>query len=114
MRRALCSLLWTAAALGGCEDAFDPGPRAPVIEAARPATAAPGAQVTLIGRNFGVQGELDRVWLAGNDVAVESWTDTAVLVTVPGTVRRGVFDFVIRTDARVSRPFAFEVQPAPP
>lgn len=94
----------------GCEDAFDPGPRAPVIDEARPATAQSGQRVTLLGRGFGVQGELDRVWLGGNPVAVESWTDRALLVTVPPTVGRGVFDFVVRAGAQVGPPFPFEVR----
>ncbi|MCA9545629.1 MAG: IPT/TIG domain-containing protein [Myxococcales bacterium] len=93
-----------------CEDAFDPGPRAPVIREARPPTARVGQRVTLIGSGFGVQGELDRVWLGGNPVPVESWTDTALLVTVPPAVGRGIFDFVVRAGAQVGPPFPFEVQ----
>lgn len=109
--RLIAPILLLLTALG-CEDAFEPGPRAPVIREARPAAAAAGQRVTLVGAGFGVQGELDRIWLGGNPVAVESWTDTALLVTVPPTVGRGVFDFVIRAGAKVGPPFPFEVRPA--
>ncbi len=91
-------------------DDAEPG-RAPVIEDARPAAARPGQRVTLVGRNFGLPGPLDRVTLGGADVAVESWADRALLVTVPA-LGPGVFDFVVRNGDRVSGPLPFEVRGA--
>lgn len=107
LRRALIALL--PLTLAACEDDA-PDPRAPIIEAARPARAQPGQAVTLLGRNFGVGGAHDRVWLGGAPVSVESWTDHTLLVRLPAERPRGWFDFVIRAGERVGPPFPFEVR----
>lgn len=95
------------AALGGCEDAYEAG-RAPVIESVRPEPAPPGAPVTLLGRGFGLRGERDRVWLDGVELAVESWTETAVLVRLPERAP-GSSTLVVRSGALVSAPYPFEL-----
>jgi hypothetical protein len=99
------SLTLTAA----CEDAFPADGSAPRIDAVRPSTAPPGAAVTVIGINFGLRGPDDRVLLAGADMAVESWTDTAVLARVPADARSGSRPLVMRAGAWVSRPWVFRV-----
>lgn len=83
--------------------------RAPAIEAVRPAAARAGVEVTLVGRNFGLPGARDRVWLGGVEVEVRRWADRAIDLVVPADNGPGVFDFVVRTDARISAPYAFEV-----
>lgn len=98
-------------ALCACDEGAEPL-RAPIIEAARPAQARPGQPVTLVGRNFGLPGEHDLVRLGGQPVPVEDWAERALLVRVPAAAGPGVFDFVVRTGALVSAPFAFEVLPA--
>lgn len=106
LRPAVLSLL--ALLAPACEDAWPDG-RAPVIEQTRPERARAGQQVTLIGRNFGLRGDGDRVWLGGVEAPVEQWSDRALLVRVPAAAGRGVRDFVVRTGALVSRPFPFEI-----
>lgn len=110
--RALVTLL--VGALGllvGCEDPYDVG-RAPHIDEVRPEPAIPGAMITLVGGNFGLRGERDRVWLGEAELAVESWTDRAVLVRLPHA-EPGLSTLVLRAGARVSAPYPFEVV-APP
>ncbi len=96
-----------ALALLACEDPHVDG-RAPIIDAVRPAAAAPGAAVTVVGRRFGLRGERDRVFVGGLDTTVESWTDSAVLVRVPTGVA-GLTELVIRAGPWVSPPHPFEV-----
>ncbi len=91
----------------GCEDPYAAG-RAPLIESVRPEPAPPGAAVTLVGRGFGLRGDRDRVWLGGVELAVESWTDTAVLVRLPARAP-GLTTLVVRAGARVSAPYPFEI-----
>lgn len=104
--RLFCAfMLWV---LSGCADPI-PDPRAPIIEAIRPPAAMAGSPVTVIGRNFGVQGDRDLIFLGGVELSVESWSDRSVLVRVPPAQPSGVFDFVIRSEARISAPAPFEV-----
>ncbi len=106
--RRIVRLLALGAALStGCEDAYEAA-RAPRIDEVRPEPAPPGARITLVGSGFGLRGERDRVWLGESELAVESWTDTAVLVRLP--VREpGLSTLVLRAGARVSAPYPFEV-----
>lgn len=96
-----------ALALPACEDPHVDG-RAPVIDDVRPAAAAPGAVITVVGRRFGLRGERDRVFVGGLDTPVESWTDTAVLVRLPMRAA-GLTELVIRAGPWVSPPHPFEV-----
>lgn len=96
-----------AALTVGCEDAYD-AERAPHIDEVRPEPAPPGARITLVGGGFGLRGDRDRVWLGESELAVESWTDTAVLVRLPPR-EPGLSTLVIRAGARVSAPYPFEV-----
>lgn len=118
IRRLAAGRAWVwGAALGAlslglataCEDAFPADGSAPRIDAVRPSSAPPGAAVTVIGINFGLRGPDDRVLLAGADMAVESWTDTAVLARVPADARSGSRPLVMRAGAWVSRPWMFQV-----
>ena len=104
--RLLC--VFTLWVLSGCADPIA-DPRAPIIEAIRPSAAMAGSPVTVIGRNFGVQGDRDRIFLGGVELSVESWSDRSVLVRVPSAQPPGIFDLVIRSEARVSAPALFEV-----
>jgi len=99
-----------ALALGpGCEDAYE-ADRAPSILEIRPPSAPVGRTITLVGERFGLRGDRDGVWMAGLELPVESWTDTAVLVRVPQR-GPGLADVVIRAGALVSAPHLFEVLP---
>lgn len=95
------------ASLAACEDPDLDG-RAPVIDDVRPAAAASGERVTLVGRRFGLRGERDRVFVGGVETPVESWTDTAVLVRLPAR-RPGLTELVVRAGPWVSPPHPFEV-----
>lgn len=96
-----------ALTLLACEDPHVDG-RAPIIDEVRPAAAAPGAAVTLVGRRFGLRGERDRVFVGALEAPVESWTDSAVLVRVPTSVA-GLTELVVRVGPWVSPPHPFEV-----
>lgn len=99
--------LLAALLASACEDPL-PDARAPHIEDVRPAAAPPDAPITLIGRRFGLRGDRDRIWLGGIELAVESWTDTSVLVRVPERPP-GLADLVIRSGPWISAPYPFEV-----
>ncbi|MEZ4432456.1 MAG: IPT/TIG domain-containing protein [bacterium] len=105
--RPWLAVLVLASLAPGCEDPLVEG-RAPLIEDVRPAAAPPEVAVTLVGRRFGLRGDRDRVWLGGVELAVESWTDTAVLVRVPARPP-GLADLVVRSGPWVSAPYPFEV-----
>ncbi|MCA9539363.1 MAG: IPT/TIG domain-containing protein [Myxococcales bacterium] len=98
---------WLWVAVPGCEDA-QPEPTAPQIDAVRPAAAPAGAQVTVLGRRFGLRGPRDRAYLAGSEAVVESWSDEALLLRIPERAP-GVADLVVRAGAQVSAPYLFEV-----
>ena len=108
---ALACLLALAAAAWGCDDGDEVGEaqRAPVVRAVRPERAPGGAPITLLGVRFGLPGPRDAVFLAGTPLAVESWTDAAVLVRLPAGAGPGVFDLVVRSGGYTSAPFAYEV-----
>ena len=115
MTKGLLIMLGIAVWLPACEDEFAITSKVgPLIEATRPERAGVGSEVTLIGRNFGVQGDRDGVWLAGVPVPVESWRDRELLVRIPASAGRGFGDFVVRSGAQVSAPLTFEVLRASP
>lgn len=70
--------------LGNCVVSFPP-----VITSIAPASGAPGTRVTIEGRNFGTAAANGQVAFAGVVAAVETWTDTEILVTVPAGARSG-------------------------
>jgi hypothetical protein len=109
--RALLVILWfvLAGLAVACEDDYREIVE-PLIEDVRPASARPGQQVTLVGRNFGLLGAADRVHLGGAEVQVESWGDRALLIRLPDPYRAGVFDLVVQSGGMLSAPFPFEVK----
>lgn len=111
-------VLGVGVGLAGCDDtATAEGPGTPRIVEVRPATAAPGAVIAVLGHHFGLQGPQDGLFLGGVSLAVESWNDDTVLARLPGGAGQpggvlGTFDLVVRAGALVSQPFAFEVHAA--
>ncbi|HET6843540.1 MAG TPA: IPT/TIG domain-containing protein [Candidatus Angelobacter sp.] len=55
----------------------------PQISSVSPATAAPGAQITISGSNFGPAQGSAQVTLGGATVNVLSWSDNSITATVP-------------------------------
>lgn len=94
----------------GCDES-PTDPRAPIIDDIRPAAAAVGEQIALVGRRFGLGGPRDGVWVGGKKITVESWSDGVVLLQVPPRVH-GVTYIVMRSGPWVSAPRSFEVLPA--
>lgn len=115
MRATLSTIiaLLGAAALGACGDDYDDpaGYRRPLIDEARPAEAPPGAQVTLLGHNFGLLGDEDGLWLGGVEVPVESWSDREVFIRIPDGAGVGLRDLVMRSGPWISPPHTFEILP---
>lgn len=101
-------LLLAAALTLGCSDALDGG-QAPVVDALRPARAAPGGSVTLVGRRFGLQGPLDAVYLGGTPATVEDWDDRAIRLAVPADGRHGQVAVVVKTEGLISAPVWLEI-----
>lgn len=99
--------------LGVLSVACDDAPadvRAPIIESVRPlAGARPGVPLTVLGRNFGLRGPEDRLTYGGRDLQVESWGDRELLLRMPDDIGPGVGQLVVRSGARVSAPFLYEV-----
>ncbi len=111
MRRTLTLLLLCA-----CSDPDPTGVTdAPVIEEARPAAGArAGAPVVLLGRNFGLAGPEDRVTLGGAPLPIEAWEDRVIEVRLPLETAPGHGALVVRSGARVSPPYPYEVLPEAP
>lgn len=109
---AALSLWW----ITGCVDEGYEDPQdlqAPVIEEVRPDKALAGTTVNLLGRNFGLPGERDRLWLGGVELTVRVWQPDLMIVDLPFELRAGQQDFVIRSGGRVSAPWAYRIIPRP-
>jgi hypothetical protein len=53
------------------------------ITSVSPSSAAPSAQVTITGSGFGASQGTGQVWLGGAIAAVQSWSDSQIVVQVP-------------------------------
>lgn len=94
--------------MGACSDDLDDG-IAPLIEEVRPAIAAPGGTITLVGRRFGLQGPFDAVYLGGAEAEISTWDDRSIRLVVPDDGRIGQLDVVVKTEGLISRPVPFEI-----
>jgi len=56
---------------------------APSVTSVSPTIAVPGASITVTGRNFSPQTELDRVTIGGTFVPVTAATNTSLTITMP-------------------------------
>ena len=68
----------------------------PLISSISPSAAAPGAQITISGSNFGASQSLLRLWIGTspnfNDIlypSISSWTDTQIVATIPSSASVG-------------------------
>ena len=76
----------------------------PAIFAVKPPVADAGLQVTLTGCNFGTSGTLK---FRGVTVPTSSWTDKAIVFTVPAGLPQGYGALQVATGAGASRTSAF-------
>lgn len=115
-RLPLAALLWGLLALPACGDEGYVDPydfERPLLTEARPERGWPGAEITVIGQGFGLQGEADGLWLAGAPVSVISWSDRVVIFEVPPAAGYGIRDLVMRAGDRVSPPLPLSIGPEP-
>ncbi len=71
----------------------------PSIDALTPSVAWPGDVFSVVGHHFGASGTAR---IGGISAAIESWTDTAVTVRVPGTLSAGAHDVMLEVNGQFS------------
>ena len=82
----------------------------PIVMGLAPGSGAVGSWVAVSGENFGAAQGSSTVTFGGTTASVVSWSDTAVLVTVPGTLTAGqTVSVVLTTTAGASNTVDFTV-----
>ncbi len=79
----------------------------PIIENLSPSSGVPGTSVTISGSNFGAVQGSSSVTFAGAVLTSVSWSDTAIVATVPDGAITG--DFVVTAGGQTSNPATFTV-----
>ena len=88
---------------------------APVISSLSATTASVGSQVNVSGNNFGATQGGSVVLLNGTTVAINSWSNTSIVFTVPSGATSGLLVVSVAPGMNDSNPVEFEVttQPLP-
>ena len=98
-----------------CKDGDD-DPEDPKITSISPASALPGAQITITGQHFSKEAKNNTVNIGGESATVNSSTETTIITTVPATVTKvGPVDVYVTVEGRKSNVYnTFEIaEPEP-
>ncbi len=98
-----------------CKD-DDDDPEDPKITSISPASALPGAQITITGQHFSKEAKNNTVNIGGESATVNSSTETSIITTVPATVTKvGPVDVYVTVEGRKSNVYnTFEIaEPEP-
>ena len=100
----LCALAVAASLMVGC------GKKKPEMDSIAPASAAPGAKVTVIGADFGdTQGD-SMVDLGNESAKIVTWADTSITLEVPANLKAGDYKVSVQTEAGESNEMDFTVK----
>ncbi len=75
-----------------------------------PNPAAPGDAITITGSGFGTKSGTDAVLYDGAEIATTSWTDTAILATVPLGKANGTYSVQVRKSGALSGTLSHRVE----
>ncbi len=98
-----------------CKDGDD-DPEDPKITSISPASALPGAQITITGQHFSKEAKNNTVNIGREGATVNSSTETTIITTVPATVTKvGPVDVYVTVEGRKSNVYnTFEIaEPEP-
>lgn len=115
--RALFILCLTICVFAGCSDEGTPadtgnGGGAPEIATILPPGASSGIQVTITGSGFGNEQGTGGVTVMGADAAIDSWSDTEIVCTLPAGLSEGVITSVtVTTGSGKTSSSQFQITP---
>lgn len=118
---SMAQTVYVGLAVGGTSGTIDhvtvdsPSAPAPSIANVSTTSAAVGEQVQLSGANFGSTQSASLVYLNGAPVTVDSWSNSAISITLPSGASSGLMDVSVAPAMNDSNPIEFDVtsQPLP-
>lgn len=81
----------------------------PSITSVNPSQTPVGTQITINGNNFGTQDGASTVSIGGQGANISSWSNSAIVVTVPPGLNLGPNQIVVNTDCGESTTSSFSV-----
>ncbi len=89
------------------EDVID---RTPTISLVTPSEAAVGDTITISGKNFGIGGPRDAVFIGAAPLPIEVWSNTSIEVRLE-TEAVGHRLVLVQTGGQTSNPMPIEIRP---
>ena len=96
-----------------CCEPVDQQDRPPVVALVSPARALVDTRLTVTGDHFGIGGPRDGVFVGGEPLSVEVWSNTVIIARLDIEALGHRF-LVVQTDGEMSAPIPIEVLPAEP
>ncbi len=83
----------------------------PQITSVKPASAPPGSEIEILGKNFGDDVELTEVFFKAVAGSIVSLNDTLIKVVIPENASEGKIDLTVAVNENSSEPVSFTVSP---